>query len=263
MLTLVVFIIQKYFYHNKFLELHIPKGVEDMKTIGMIGGMSWESSLEYYRIFNETVKAKLGGFHSAQCLMYSVDFAEVEHLQHANRWDELTAMMVAAARRLKAGGADFIVIATNTMHIMAADIEAQTGLPVLHIAEVTGRKIAAQGLHRVALLGTKFTMEGDFYRQVLRDQFGIGVIIPEAEERDLVHRVIYQELCLGVIHSESRAAYQKIIQGLAQRGAEGVILGCTEIPLLIHAGDVDIPVFDTTAIHAEAAVELALADEKN
>lgn len=263
MRTLIVFIIQKYFYHNKFLELHIPKGVEDMKTIGMIGGMSWESSLEYYRIFNETVKAKLGGFHSAQCLIVSVDFAAVEHLQHANRWDELTEMMVAAGEQLKAGGADFIVIATNTMHVMAAEIEARTGLPVLHIAEVTGQKIAAQGLRRVALLGTKFTMEGDFYRQVLREKFGIEVIIPEAGERDLVHRVIYQELCLGLVRSESREAYQKVIHGLAQRGAEGVILGCTEIPLLIHSEDADIPVFDTTRIHAEAAVELALAGEKN
>lgn len=229
-----------------------------MKTIGMIGGMSWESSLEYYRIFNETVKTTLGGFHSAQCLIYSVDFEEIERLQHQDRWDELTDLMVCAGERLKAGGADFIVIATNTMHVMADDVEKRTSLPVLHIADVTGKKITALGLKKVGLLGTKFTMEGDFYRKLLQDRYHIEVIIPDAAERELVHRVIYQELCLGEINAESRQAYQTIIRHLAQNGAEGVILGCTEIPLLIHPEDVEIPVFDTTAIHAEAAVEMAL-----
>ena len=229
-----------------------------MKTIGLIGGMSWESSLEYYRLINEMVAAKLGGLHSAQCLLYSVDFQEIETLQHQNRWDKLTDIMVAAAVRLKNGGADFVVICTNTMHKMAADIETHAGIRVLHIAEVTGHTIAQQGMKQVGLLGTKFTMEQDFYKQVLKEKFDITVVIPGETEREFIHHVIYHELCQGVIRPESRARFTAIIQKLAANGAAGVVLGCTEIPLLIRQADVEIPVFDTTRLHAAAAVEYAL-----
>ncbi len=229
-----------------------------MKTIGLIGGMSWESSLEYYRLINEMVAAKLGGLHSAQCLLYSVDFQEIETLQHQNRWDKLTDIMVAAAVRLKNGGADFVVICTNTMHKMAADIETHAGIRVLHIAEVTGHTIAEQEMKQVGLLGTKFTMEQDFYKQVLKEKFDITVVIPGETEREFIHHVIYHELCQGVIRPESRARFTAIIQKLAANGAAGVVLGCTEIPLLIRQADVEIPVFDTTRLHAAAAVEYAL-----
>jgi len=229
-----------------------------MKTIGMIGGMSWESSLEYYRILNEGVKEVLGGTHSCQCLMYSFDFDQVEKLQHDGRWDELTDRMVAEAENLKKAGADFILICTNTMHRMASDIEGATGLKVLHIAEATGKAIVDKGLKKVALLGTEFTMTGDFYHKVLRDSFGMEVMIPEESDRKEIHRVIYEELILGQLKEGSRDFYKKIIEKLALEGAEGVILGCTEIPLLIKEGDVSIPVFDTTELHARAAVTYAL-----
>ena len=229
-----------------------------MKTIGLIGGMSWESSLEYYRLINETVATKLGGLHSAQCLLYSVDFQEIETLQHQNRWDKLTDIMVAAAARLKNGGADFVVICTNTMHKMAADIETRAGIMVLHIAEVTGYTIAQHGMKQVGLLGTKFTMQQDFYKQVLKEKLDIAVVIPGEAEREFIHHVIYHELCQGVIRPESRAQFTAIIQKLAANGAAGVVLGCTEIPLLIRQADVEIPVFDTTRLHAAAAVEYAL-----
>ncbi|GAB6182228.1 aspartate/glutamate racemase family protein [Desulfotomaculum defluvii] len=230
-----------------------------MKTIGIIGGMSWESSLEYYRIINQTVKAKLGGLHSAKCLLYSVDFAEIEVLQHQNKWKELTNVLVNIAQKLKKGGADFIVIGTNTMHLMADDIENKADIKVLHIADVTGEKVVAKGIKKIGLLGTKFTMEGDFYRQVLKDRHNIEVIIPEEYEREIVHNVIYQELCKGLIYQQSKERFIKIIENLSSQGAEGVILGCTEIPLLIKQEDVRIPVFDTTTIHAVSAVEFALA----
>lgn len=229
-----------------------------MKTIGLIGGMSWESSLEYYRLINETVATKLGGLHSAQCLMYSVDFQEIETLQHQNRWDTLTDMMVAAAARLKNGGADFVVICTNTMHKMANDIEARAGIKVLHIAEVTGRAIVQEGMKKIGLLGTKFTMEQDFYRQVLKEKFDMTVVIPDEAEREFIHHVIFNELCKGVIRPDSRAKFISIIHKLAANGAEGIVLGCTEIPLLIKQADVEIPVFDTTRLHTVAAVEYAL-----
>ncbi len=229
-----------------------------MKTIGLIGGMSWESSLEYYRLINETVVTKLGGLHSAQCLMYSVDFQEIETLQHQNRWDKLTDMMVAAAARLKNGGADFVVICTNTMHKMANDIEARAGIKVLHIAEVTGRAIVQEGMKKIGLLGTKFTMEQDFYRQVLKEKFDMTVVIPDEAEREFIHHVIFNELCKGVIRPDSRAKFISIIHKLAANGAEGIVLGCTEIPLLIKQADVEIPVFDTTRLHTVAAVEYAL-----
>lgn len=230
----------------------------NLKTIGLIGGMSWESSLEYYRIINETVKLKLGGLHSAQCLMYSVDFDEIELLQHQNKWNELTTIMVNSAEKLKNGGAEFIIICTNTMHKMASDIESRVGIKVLHIAEVTGEKIILKGMKKVGLLGTKFTMEQDFYKKVLKDKFNIEVVIPDENEREILHEIIYNELCKGIINKDSRKKYIEIINNLALNGAEGVILGCTEIPLLIMQSDVNIPVFDTTTIHAISAVEFAL-----
>ena len=229
-----------------------------MKTIGLIGGMSWESSLEYYKIVNETVKEKLGGLHSCKCLMYSVDFGVIEALQHQNKWDELTKLMIEAAQNLKHGGADFIVICTNTMHKMAPEIEHATGLNVLHIANVTGAAISKDQIQKVGLLGTRFTMEGDFYKKRLKDNYDIEVIIPEDADRQIIHDIIYNELCLGLIKDDSRQKYINIINKLCANGAEGIILGCTEIPLLIKQSDVLIPVYDTTKIHAESAVEFAL-----
>ena len=229
-----------------------------MKTMGLIGGMSWESSLEYYRIVNETVKEKLGGLHSCKCLMYSVDFGVIEALQHQNKWDELTKLMIEASQNLKHGGADFIVICTNTMHKMAPEIEHATGLNVLHIADVTGAAISKNQIQKVGLLGTRFTMEGDFYKKRLKDNYDIEVIIPEDADRQIIHDIIYNELCLGLIKDDSRQKYIDIINKLCANGAEGIILGCTEIPLLIKQSDVLIPVYDTTKIHAESAVDFAL-----
>ena len=229
-----------------------------MKTMGLIGGMSWESSLEYYRIVNETVKEKLGGLHSCKCLMYSVDFGVIEALQHQNKWDELTKLMIEAAQNLKHGGADFIVICTNTMHKMAPEIETATGLNVLHIADFTGAAISKNQIQKVGLLGTRFTMEGDFYKKRLKDNYDIEVIIPEDADRQIIHDIIYNELCLGIIKDDSRQKYIDIINKLCANGAEGIILGCTEIPLLIKQSDVLIPVYDTTKIHAESAVDFAL-----
>ncbi|MFL0251059.1 aspartate/glutamate racemase family protein [Clostridium neuense] len=231
-----------------------------MKTIGLIGGMSWESSLEYYKIINETVKSKLGDLHSAKCIMYSVDFEEIELLQHQGKWKELTDIMVATAKALKSAGADFIVICTNTMHKMAEDIENEAGIRVLHIAEVTGEKIIEKGLKKVGLLGTKFTMEQDFYKKVLKDKFNIDVIIPEEADREIVHKIIYEELCKGILKDTSREKYKEIISKLQAKGAEGVVLGCTEIPLLIKQKDVSVPVFDTTTIHGVAAVEFSITE---
>lgn len=229
-----------------------------MKKIGLIGGMSWESSLEYYKIINETIKLKLGGLHSAECLMYSVDFQEIESLQHQNKWEELTNIMVDIAQKLKNADANFIIICTNTMHKMASDIESRVGIKVLHIAEVTGEKIVQKGIKKVGLLGTKFTMEGDFYKKILKEKFNIDVIIPNEDHREMVHEVIYEELCKGIINEASKEKYKKVIESLALKGAEGIVLGCTEIPLLIKQEDVDIPIFDTTTIHAISAVEFAL-----
>ena len=228
-----------------------------MKKIGIIGGMSWESSLEYYRLMNETVKKKLGQTHSVNCLMYSFDFHEVEILQHQDKWDELTKLMVDEAMNLKNAGAEFIVIATNTMHLMASDIEKETGLKVLHIAKATGDEIIKRGLKKILLLGTKFTMEGTFYKDILTSM-DIEVMIPNEHDREIIHNIIYHELILGNINECSKNAYKKIIEKMALEGAEGVILGCTEIPLLIHKGDVSIDVLDTTAIHAIAAVTEAI-----
>ena len=229
-----------------------------MKTIGMIGGMSWESSIEYYRIINQTVKEKLGGLHSARSLMYSVDFAEIEALQQAGKWEQATQAMIAAARHLEDGGADFVVICTNTMHKMADEVEAAIGIPLLHIADATAAAIKWQGLKTVGLLGTRFTMEDDFYRGRLVEKHGLEVLILEVDDREIVHRVIYDELVLGEIRPESREAYKMTIEKLVAAGAQGIILGCTEIGLLIKAEDSSVPVFDTTSIHAVAAVEMAL-----
>jgi aspartate racemase len=229
-----------------------------MKTIGLIGGMSWESSIEYYRIINETVRARLGGLHSAKSIMYSVDFAEIEALQQQGRWNEATALMIAAAQRVENGGADFVIICTNTMHRMADEIQKQIKIPLLHIADATAEQIKAQGLKKIGLLGTRFTMEEDFYRGRLSEKHGLEVIIPTEKERDIVHRVIFDELCLGEIRPSSREQYVSVMDHLARDGAEGIILGCTEISLLIQEEDSQVPLFDTTKIHAMAAVEYAL-----
>lgn len=229
-----------------------------MKTIGLIGGMSWESSLEYYRIINETTKQKLGGLHSAKSILYSVDFEEIERLQHQGKWDELTQIMIRAAESLERAGAELVVLCTNTMLKMADDVQASIGIPLLHIADATAKQVQLQNLHTVGLLGTKFTMEQDFYRDRLTEKFGLKVLIPADNERDIVHRVIYDELCLGQIKESSRIGYIQIIDNLVQRGAEGIILGCTEIPLLVKQKDVAVPIFDTTTIHGRYAVEEAL-----
>jgi len=229
-----------------------------MKTIGLLGGMSWESSIEYYRIINETIKERLGGLHSAQSLMYSVDFADIEKLQHAGDWNALTQAMIDAAKLLERGGADFLVICTNTMHRMAPEVSAAINIPLLHIADATAEAIKAQGLNTVGLLGTRFTMEGDFYRGKLENDHGLKVLIPDDEGRETVHQIIYKELVQGIIREDSRKAYLDVIADLQSRGAQGVILGCTEIPLLVKQADVSIPIFDTTTIHAKAAVDWAL-----
>ena len=231
-----------------------------MKTIGLIGGMSWESSLEYYRIVNETVKEKLGGFHSAKCIMYSVDFEEIEKLQHQGKWDEATDLMIDAARRVERGGADFVVICTNTMHKMADDVQESINIPLLHIADVTAQKIKEKGMQKVGLLGTRFTMEEDFYRMRLQEKHGLEIIIPDEEERQTIHGILYSELVMGEIKKISKETFQKIIKNLEARGAEGIILGCTEIPLLVKQEDYEIPLFDTTTIHARASVEYALEE---
>ncbi len=229
-----------------------------MKIIGLIGGMSWESSQEYYRIINETVKEMLGGFHSAKIIMYSVDFEEIEKLQHQEKWRELTELMIDAARRIERGGADFVVICTNTMHKMADDVQKNIKIPLLHIADVTAEKIKEKGLRKIGLLGTKFTMEEDFYIGRLTEKHSLDVIIPNEEERQIVHDVIFNELCLGEIKQSSKEQFKKIMQNLVSRGAEGIILGCTEIPLLVKQEDVEVPLFDTTMIHAKSAVEYAI-----
>jgi len=233
-----------------------------MKTIGLLGGMSWESSLEYYRIINQTVKERLGGFHSAKCVMVSVDFAEIETLQHVGDWDTLTQQMIDAVQQLVRGGADFTVICTNTMHKMADEIEAATPIPLLHIADAAATAIKAQGIHTVGLLGTRFTMEGDFYRVRLEKKHGLRVLIPDLERRKIVHRIIYEELVQGKILGPSRQAYLEIIANLQSQDAQGVILGCTEIPLLVKQSDVAIPIFDTTTLHAQTAVDWALSDQQ-
>lgn len=230
-----------------------------MKTIGLIGGMSWESSIEYYRIINEATKSKLGGLHSAKSVMYSVDFSEIEALQHQGRWQEAADLMVSAAQSLERAGADFVVLCTNTMHKLADEIEANIRVPFLHIADATAEKIHSCQMQKIGLLGTRFTMEQDFYRGRLIHKHGLEVLIPDDTEREFVHQVIYKELCLGIINPESRNQYLEIINRLVKSGAEGIILGCTEIELLIQASDTTVELFPTTRIHAEAAVNRAVA----
>ncbi|RLJ91271.1 aspartate/glutamate racemase family protein [Planococcus citreus] len=228
-----------------------------MKTIGLIGGMSWESSAEYYRLLNEQVKQRLGGLHSAECLMYSVDFEEIERFQSQGKWEEAGKRLGDVARSLEKGGAELIVLCTNTMHKVISSIEEAVSVPVLHIADATAKEIRANHLHTVGLLGTKYTMEQDFYKKRIADS-GIKVLIPEAAERDMINQVIFDELCLGEISESSKVKYQQAIQNLIDRGAQGIILGCTEIGLLIHDEDAEVPLFDTAKIHARAAVESAL-----
>jgi aspartate racemase len=229
-----------------------------MKTIGLIGGMSWESTVEYYRIINDRVKAKLGGFHSAPSVLYSVDFAEIEILQRQGRWPETAQILSRAALSLEAAGADFIVLCTNTMHKVAAEIEAAVRIPLLHITDATAREVSSRGLKKIGLLGTRFTMEEDFYKGRLTQKHGLQVLVPGSSDREIIHRVIYQELVVGQIEPSSRQQLVTIIERLAGLGAEGIILGCTEIGLLVKEKDSPLPLFDTTRIHAEAAVDLAL-----
>lgn len=229
-----------------------------MKTLGLIGGMSWESTIPYYREINRAVAARLGGLHSARLLLYSVDFAGIEALQRAGDWDVAGRVLGDAARALRAGGAELLVICTNTMHIVADTVEAAGGVPLVHIADATADAIRAAGLSRVGLLGTRFTMEQPFLRERLEGR-ALEVIVPDAAQRETVHRVIYDELCRGRIEAGSRATFGSIIDALVARGAQGVILGCTEIGLLVGAGDASVPLFDTAALHARAAAEAALA----
>lgn len=229
-----------------------------MKTIGLIGGMSWESSLEYYRIVNETVREKLGGLHSAPIVMYSFDFADIAQLQNEGKWAEAAELMIEAAQRLEKAGPDVLVICTNTMHKVAEKVQENTNIPLLHIADAAGEEIKAQGLKNVGLLGTKFTMEEDFYRDRLLRKHGVSVIIPDEEDRQTVHEVIYDELCRGQRKQTSKEQMKKIIRSLTAKGAEGILLGCTEILLLVEQQDVEVPLFDTTTLHAKAAVEFAL-----
>ncbi len=228
-----------------------------MKTIGLLGGMSWESTAEYYRLLNEFTRERLGGLHSARCVLYSVDFAEIEQLQVQGRWDEAGEVLASAARSLEAAGADLVLLCTNTMHKVADQVQAAVSVPLLHLADATAEAVRAQGLRRVGLLGTAFTMEQDFYRGRLAAG-GLDVSVPDADGRALVHRVIYEELCLGVVREESRTAYREVIASLVAAGAEGIVLGCTEIELLVGTEDSPVPVFPTARIHAAAAVDAAL-----
>lgn len=230
-----------------------------MKTIGLIGGMSWESTIPYYRLINETVKARLGGLHSAKIILHSVDFHDIERLQHAGDWETAGAVLAKAARSLEAAGADFLVLCTNTMHKVAPSIEEAVTIPLLHIADPTATEIRQAGHSTVGLLGTRFTMQQPFYRERLSARHGLHVIVPGAADCDSVHRIIYEELCLGVVLPQSRLEFQRVMSGLASQGAQAIILGCTEISLLVGDRDADVALFDTTAIHARAAAQEALA----
>jgi aspartate racemase len=232
--------------------------VNPQQVIGLMGGMSWKSSAEYYRLINEGVNERLGSLHSARCLMWSFDFADIELCQRTGQWDEAAALLIDAARRLERGGADFLVIATNTMHIVAPQVQAAVALPLLHIADPTARRIKTDGLRRVGLLGTAFTMAHDFYKGRLAGEHGLDVLVPPAPDCAVVHRIIYDELVHGVIREASRLAYRDVIARLVARGAEAIILGCTEIMLLVRQEDSPVPLYDTTTLHAQAAVERAL-----
>lgn len=230
-----------------------------MKTLGLIGGMSWESTVPYYRLINEGIKSRLGGLHSAKLVLYSLDFAEVEALQSAGQWQTAGQMLAQAAQALQAAGAQGMVLCTNTMHKVAEAIESAVDLPLIHIADATAHAVRAAGFQKVGLLGTRFTMEQDFYKARLQNAFGLDVLVPSQNGRDEVHRIIYDELCLGQVHDASREAYRRIMRQLASEGAQGIILGCTEIGLLVSDKDSPVPLFDTTALHAQAAVDWMLA----
>lgn len=229
-----------------------------MKILGLIGGMSWESTIPYYRMINQQVKAQLGGLHSAKIILYSVDFHEIEQLQAKGDWHTAAKILSDAAVSLKLAGAEVVVVCTNTMHKVADDIEAASGLPLLHIADATAAQIKQQGINKIGLLGTRYTMEQDFYRGRLTEKHNIEVITPDSADREIINRIIYEELCLGVINDSSRQEYRRIMGKLEQQGVQGIIFGCTEITLLVNAQDAHVPVFDTTAIHATAAAEYAL-----
>ncbi|MFH9243975.1 aspartate/glutamate racemase family protein [Streptomyces lydicus] len=229
-----------------------------MRTIGLLGGMSWESTAEYYRLLNELTRQRLGGLHSARCVLYSVDFAEIERLQAEGRWEQAAEVLAEAARALESAGVDMLLLCTNTMHKVADEVAAAVSVPLLHLADTTAEAVRARGLRRVGLLGTAFTMEQDFYRGRL-ERHGLTVLVPDAAARSTVHRVIYEELCLGVVREESRTAYRAVIDDLVAAGAEGIVLGCTEIELLIGPEHSPVPVFPTTRLHAEAAVTRALS----
>ena len=231
-----------------------------MKVIGLIGGMSWNSSLEYYRLINEVVSRKLGGLHSARIVLYSLDFEEIERAQKESRWHDAADILSRAGMALKRAGADFLLICTNTMHKVADEVGESAGLPILHIVDVTGNAIKEQGLSKVGLLGTRFVMAEQFYRDRLRKRFNIDVVVPAEDDQAVVHWIIYDELCQGKTSGSSRQSCLEIIERLIEWGAEGIVLGCTELPLLIRPGDIQVPVFNTTRLHAEAAVELALSD---
>lgn len=230
-----------------------------MKTIGLIGGMSWESTIPYYRHINEAIKARLGGLHSAKIILYSVDFHEIEQLQRVGDWDAAGTAMADAAQALEAAGADFLVLCTNTMHKVAERIEAAVTIPLLHIADPTALEINRAGYTTVGLLGTQFTMAQAFYRNRLSERHGLSVIVPPQEDRDAIHQIIYEELCLGVVTDDARAVFRRVMAKFAEQGAQAIILGCTEISLLVNQQDAELPLFDTTAIHASAAAEAALA----
>lgn len=233
-----------------------------MKVIGLLGGMSWESTVPYYRTINQAVGRRLGGLHSAKIVLYSVDFHEIERLQHAGAWDEAGRVLAVAAQALARAGADFLVICTNTMHKVVPAIEQAVPIPILHIADATATAISRAHLRTVGLLGTRFTMEQEFYVGRLRDRHGLTVLVPDTDERETAHRIIYDELCLGRVLAASRDTYRRIIRGLVARGAQGIILGCTEVSMLVGSGDAAVPVFDTTELHALQAVAYALDDEK-
>ncbi|WP_035059079.1 aspartate/glutamate racemase family protein [Andreprevotia chitinilytica] len=230
-----------------------------MKTIGLLGGMSWESSALYYRAINEGIRQRLGGHHSARSVLYSVDFEAIKALQYAGQWDEAAALLADAAQNVEKAGADFLLICTNTMHKVADQIQAAISIPIIHLADATAERIKQQGITTVGLLGTRFTMAEDFYKGRLAERHGLQVIVPSPADQDIVHQIIYDELCQGIVREESRRAYLRIIDTMRAAGAQGVIEGCTEIVMLIQQAHTDVPLFDTTAIHAERAVELALA----
>lgn len=230
-----------------------------MKTIGLLGGMSWESTVPYYQTINRVVGERLGGLHSARLVLHSVDFHEIEQLQTSGRWSEAAEILIAAARGLEKAGASFLVLCTNTMHKVAPEIERAVRLPLLHIADATGERVKAAGSSRVGLLGTRFTMDDDFYRSRLESRYGLEVLVPDAEHRATVHRIIYEELCRGRVLESSRARYRQVVGELVERQAQAIILGCTEIGLLLRPEDAAVPLFDTTLIHAEAAALHALS----